>query len=172
MRTFADRLGEVIGENDTPHGWAVAHGLRPQKVWDWLNNSRQPQRAQLVDLAQRTGIPAEWWESGQTPAPAAHCTMEPVVQYQIQTQAAAPPMAVSRQPSDPGAHERQQMLLAVLRTMERLLLEPISQETAAAMLEVVDSWQAFTQGAPDLQQRLAAVRSAAWLYSSVQSRPK
>lgn len=170
MKTFADRLGEVIGETDSPHGWAVAHGLRPQKVWDWLKNGRRPQRAQLVGLAQLTGIPLEWWESGQTPVPAIHRAMEPRVQYQAQR--ATPPMIVSRPPSDPGAAERQQMLLSVLRTMEHLLLEPVSQETATAMLEVVDSWQGFAHGAPELQQRLAAVRSAAWLYASAQSQPK
>lgn len=82
------------------------------------------------------------------------------------------PMIVSRPPSDPGAAERRQMLLTVLRTMEHLLLEPVSQETAAAMLEVVDSWRGFAHSAPDLQQRLAAVRSAAWLYASAQSQPK
>lgn len=192
MKTFADRLNEVIGESASPHGWAVAHGLRPQKVWEWLKKGRQPQRAQLDDLASRTGIPVEWWESGDTPPPvvaapphndlmdAGAFGKATVTRLTTGDEAEVAPFRASApraqdapsRPSDPDAEERRQMLLTMLRTMEHRLLEPLSMDTAAAMLQAVDAWQGFARSDPDLQRRLAAVRSAARLYACVQLPPK
>lgn len=68
MTTFADRLQAVIG-TEAAHSWATRYGLPPPKVWDWIKNSRSPRRPQLAELAEKTRIPLEWWESGELPPP-------------------------------------------------------------------------------------------------------
>lgn len=69
MTTFADRLQAVIG-TEAAHSWATRHELPPPKVWDWIRHSRSPRRPQLAELAEKTRIPLEWWESGELPPPA------------------------------------------------------------------------------------------------------
>ncbi len=68
LKTFAERLRQVIGDEDyTP--WAQARGLSPSTVEGWLNKGLAPYRKSLGKLVMATGIPAEWWESGEGDPP-------------------------------------------------------------------------------------------------------
>lgn len=67
----------------------------------------------------------------------------------------------------PEDEVRLEMLLALLRTMEDRLRDPISAETADRMLEVVEAWREFAACSPHLQARLEAVRVAARLYKAL-----
>jgi len=70
MLTFTQRLQAVIGAEAT-HSWAIRHDLPAPKIWDWIKNERTPRRPQLVELADKTGIPLEWWMEGELPPPPA-----------------------------------------------------------------------------------------------------
>jgi phage repressor protein C with HTH and peptisase S24 domain len=68
MKTFADRLRQVIGDEDyTP--WAQVRGLSPSTVEGWLNKGLAPYKKSLGKLVAATGIPVEWWESGEGEPP-------------------------------------------------------------------------------------------------------
>ena len=68
LKTFAERLRLVIGDDDyTP--WSQARGLSPSTVEGWLNKGLTPYRKSLGKLVAATGIPAEWWESGEGDPP-------------------------------------------------------------------------------------------------------
>lgn len=67
-RTLAERLLEVIGsEHYTP--WAHRLGFPPATVTGWIRDGRTPRPAQLALLAQKTGIPEDWWLHGEGPPP-------------------------------------------------------------------------------------------------------
>lgn len=70
MPTFTQRLQAVIG-SEASHSWATRHDLPAPKIWDWVKNERTPRRPQLVELAEKTGIPLEWWMDGELPPPPA-----------------------------------------------------------------------------------------------------
>lgn len=67
-RTFADRLRLVIGE-EKPTPWAQARGLSATTIHDWLVKGMQPYPKSLAKLVAATGIPADWWESGDGSPP-------------------------------------------------------------------------------------------------------
>lgn len=68
MKGFGDRVRWVIGrEQWTP--WAVRHGFAPSTVDGWLKGEITPYRKTLEKLEEKTGIPAEWWRSGEGPPP-------------------------------------------------------------------------------------------------------
>lgn len=68
LKTFGDRVRFVIGsEQWTP--WAVRHGIAPSTVDGWLHKGVGPYKKTLAKLEEATGIPAEWWKSGEGPPP-------------------------------------------------------------------------------------------------------
>lgn len=67
-RTFADRLRLVIGDEPFSR-WANRRGITPSTVLEWLNHDRTPREASLGKLIAVTGIPGEWWESGEGDPP-------------------------------------------------------------------------------------------------------
>jgi transcriptional regulator with XRE-family HTH domain len=68
MTTFRDRLLMVIGDAE-PTPWAVEHEISPAGMSDWLNKGRRPYPKTLARLAEKTGIPADWWLNGEGPPP-------------------------------------------------------------------------------------------------------
>ena len=69
MLTFPERLKAVIGPEEATHAWAMRYKMHPPKIWDWIKNERTPRRPQIAELADKTGIPLEWWLHGDLPAP-------------------------------------------------------------------------------------------------------
>lgn len=69
MLTFSDRLRAVIGPEEATHAWAMRYNMHPPKIWDWLKHNRTPRRPQIAELAEKTGIPLNWWLSGGLPPP-------------------------------------------------------------------------------------------------------
>lgn len=65
--TFQDRIKHVAGES--PYTWASQRGIKKSSMTSLLN-SEKPQHRSLVMLAERTGIPLQWWLEGDLPPPA------------------------------------------------------------------------------------------------------
>jgi phage repressor protein C with HTH and peptisase S24 domain len=76
MPTFTDRIRAVVGSQAT-HGWAKDNHLPPTKVWEWVTNGRTPHTAGMSELADKSGIPLEWWMHGDLPPPTPVKRQEP-----------------------------------------------------------------------------------------------
>ena len=99
----------VAGEH--PFAWAQAHGIPKGTMTVWLSGAK-PQRKSLQTLEEKTGIPAEWWKSGEGPPPRAALATGGAVSISppqsiataptAQAQSAAPP-CTSNSPGSPGS---------------------------------------------------------------------
>lgn len=69
MTGISKKLLAVIGDGKSINGWAADHDLPPQSVHGWIKFDRMPHKAQLLRLAQATGISEEWWREGSLPPP-------------------------------------------------------------------------------------------------------
>lgn len=69
MTGISEKLLAVIGDGKSINGWATDHDLPPQSVHGWIKFDRMPHKAQLLRLAQATGISEEWWRNGSLPPP-------------------------------------------------------------------------------------------------------
>lgn len=47
----------------------MRYDMHPPKIWDWIKNQRTPRRPQLKELSEKTGIPVDWWLTGDLPPP-------------------------------------------------------------------------------------------------------
>lgn len=62
-KTFADRLREVIGDEDaTP--WATARGISGATIHEWLKKGTAPYPKSLRKLVTATGRSTSWWLTG------------------------------------------------------------------------------------------------------------
>lgn len=69
MMSFSEKLKLVIGNNETAHAWATRMEFPANQVGDWIKNDRTPRRGTLVQIAEKTGIPIEWWLFGEGEPP-------------------------------------------------------------------------------------------------------
>lgn len=69
MKTFAERLLQVIGLA-SPTPWGIERGISPSTMDGLLNKGSSPYPKTIDKLVAGTGIPAEWWKSGDGDPPA------------------------------------------------------------------------------------------------------
>lgn len=62
-KTFADRLREVIGDED-PTPWATARGISGATIHEWLKKGTAPYPKSLRKLVAATGRSTSWWLTG------------------------------------------------------------------------------------------------------------
>jgi len=67
-KTFADRLREVIGDED-PTPWATARGISGATIHEWLKKGTAPYPKSLRKLVAATGAAEAWWLRGEGPGP-------------------------------------------------------------------------------------------------------
>ena len=63
---FSDKLAIVVGPQ--PYAWAARHGVPKGTMRSWLS-TEHPQAKSLKRLVEASGIPLEWWISGDGPPP-------------------------------------------------------------------------------------------------------
>lgn len=63
-KTFAERLLEVIGDED-PTPWATARGISGATVHEWLKKGVTPYPKSLDKLVAATGRSKSWWLTGR-----------------------------------------------------------------------------------------------------------
>lgn len=63
---FSDRLAVVVGPQ--PYAWAARHGVPKGTMRSWLS-TENPQAKSLKRLVEASGVPLEWWLSGDGPPP-------------------------------------------------------------------------------------------------------
>jgi len=94
MKTFAERLLQVIGQV-APTPWGIERGISPSTMDGLLNKGSTPYPKTIDKLVAGTGIPAEWWKSGEgappTPDPALMSVRLSGSQVMAQSQEQAPP---------------------------------------------------------------------------------
>jgi len=73
-KTFADRLLEVIGDED-PTPWATARGISGATIHEWLKKGTTPYPKSLRKLVAGTGISEAWWLRGEGVPPLAARTI-------------------------------------------------------------------------------------------------
>jgi phage repressor protein C with HTH and peptisase S24 domain len=66
-KTFADRLREVIGDED-PTPWATARGISGATIHEWLKKGTAPYPKSMLKLVAGTGKSKSWWLTGQDEA--------------------------------------------------------------------------------------------------------
>ena len=67
-KTFADRLLEVIGDED-PTPWATARGISGATIHEWLKKGGLPYPKSMRKLEAATGAAEAWWLRGEGPGP-------------------------------------------------------------------------------------------------------
>lgn len=73
-KTFADRLREVIGDED-PTPWATTRGISGATIHEWLKKGTAPYPKSMRKLVAATGIPEAWWLRGEGVPPLAARTL-------------------------------------------------------------------------------------------------
>lgn len=63
-KTFADRLLEVIGDED-PTPWATARGISGATMHEWLKKGALPYPKSMNKLVAETGRSKSWWLTGR-----------------------------------------------------------------------------------------------------------
>lgn len=63
-KTFADRLREVIGDED-PTPWATARGISGATIHEWLKKGALPYPKSMSKLVAGTGRSKTWWLTGK-----------------------------------------------------------------------------------------------------------
>lgn len=133
MKGFGDRVRWVIGrEQWTP--WAVRHGFAPSTVDGWLKGEITPYRKTLEKLEEKTGIPAEWWKSGEGPPPGAARAMGGAVSSAPPQSSATAPTGQAPSAAPPDAQTRQGVPASGLhyRAQHGFLPASVANEPAAA----------------------------------------
>ena len=66
MAGIAYKLRSLIA-GQSVNGWADERGFSPQTVHEWIAKDRMPGRNSMKALVAATGMPEEWWLSGEEP---------------------------------------------------------------------------------------------------------